>query len=165
MHGMKSIKNKVLISQKGFTLIEMLIVVAVIGILSAISYRYYNKYKINAEFSRMESQLRETMLAVNKYRAEFGIYPGGNNTVVCNNLNNKTTLSCNLGNNFRHTVGPALEVRIRSDNVQGTYIIRVTTSAIPNGGTIWVNAPANEKNINCNIPRLPSCNHTSIPNI
>jgi type IV pilus assembly protein PilE len=55
--------------QKGFTLIELMIVVAIIGILAAIAYPAYQDYVIQAKRSDAMNSLSQARIDQEKFRA------------------------------------------------------------------------------------------------
>lgn len=55
--------------QKGFSLIELMIVVAVIGILAAVAYPAYQDYVIRAKRGEAMNALAELRIAQEKWRA------------------------------------------------------------------------------------------------
>ena len=61
--------------QKGFTIVELLIVIVVIAILAAITIVAYNGIKTQANFSSMRSDVTSVQKIVEMYGARNGHYP------------------------------------------------------------------------------------------
>ena len=64
--------------QQGFTLIELMIVVAIIGILAAIAIPAYQDYTIRAQVSEGLSLAAGSKTAVAEYYQDRGVMPLGN---------------------------------------------------------------------------------------
>jgi type IV pilus assembly protein PilA len=64
--------------QKGFTLIELMIVVAIIAILAAIAIPAYQDYTIRSQVSEGMSLADAAKTALAEYKANTGNWPGTN---------------------------------------------------------------------------------------
>ncbi len=66
--------------QQGFTLIELMIVVAIIGILAAIAIPAYSDYTIRAQVSEGLTLAGGAKAAVSEFTMDTGNFPTGNGT-------------------------------------------------------------------------------------
>ncbi len=62
-------------SNQGFTLLELIVVVAVLGILAAIAVQQFQIHRARAIDASMRSDLKNAALAMESYYGEFLSYP------------------------------------------------------------------------------------------
>lgn len=66
--------KKEMASESGFTLVELMIVVAIIGVLSAVAVPNFKKYQAKAKTSEAKVQLAAAYTAQQAFYGDFGIY-------------------------------------------------------------------------------------------
>ena len=92
--------------QSGFTLIEMLIVIAIIGILAAIAIPNFNRYRQNSFNAAAESDLRNTATSEEAYFVDHNDY--------CETLSNLET-------NYDLTISEGVQIDL--DVSQNAYTL------------------------------------------
>ena len=61
--------------KKGFTLVEIMVTVAIIALLAAISVPMYQKQRCKGEFADAQSCLADLSVRMENYRSNHGVYP------------------------------------------------------------------------------------------
>lgn len=67
----------ILRNRKGFTLIELMVVVVILGILASIAVQTFANTTDRANESKAKADVRTIMSALEIYRADVGSYPDG----------------------------------------------------------------------------------------
>jgi type II secretion system protein G len=92
--------------KKAFTLIELLIVVAIIAILAAIAVPNFLEAQVRAKVSRAKSDLRVSALALESYFVDNNSYPPANRAIAL--LSTPISYVTNAGGRDPFGVGRAL---------------------------------------------------------
>ena len=72
---MKTAKTFSLIGRRAFTLVEMLVVIAVIAILAAIIFPAFGTIKRRAAVQKAQTELKLVASAITNYKQQYGHYP------------------------------------------------------------------------------------------
>ncbi len=127
-------------NQKGFTLVELMVVVVIIGILVAIIIPIYNRVQDNAAMKSHEANLRTIDGAISMYVAEEGADPEDIDTLVeVGLLTEKPKIPSRIlsateegGNNKFLQETNSME--IDKSNNTAYYTIQKSNQTIPPGG-------------------------------
>jgi type II secretion system protein G len=88
-------------NNKGFTLVELMVVLLIIGILVAIAIPIYNSTQANAQKKACQTNLRTLDGAAAQYMAEQGNWPGNVNDLTSKNYI-KTAPKCPANTNANY---------------------------------------------------------------
>jgi len=122
--------------QKGFTLIELMIVVAIIGILAAIAIPAYQDYTIRTQASEGLAMASAVKAAVAEYRADKGAWPADAANALgwgANRPSGKYVTSIDVLNGvITVTYGG------QANTALGGTTANLTPGVTPSGDVVWV---------------------------
>jgi type IV pilus assembly protein PilA len=98
--------------QKGFTLIELMIVVAIIGILAAVAVPQYQDYTVRSQVSEGLTMAGEFKTAISDFVADRGRFPGA--------LGSLTSLS-SVATNYSGSYVTQIDIGTNPGVIQITY--------------------------------------------
>ena len=135
--------------QHGFTLIELMIVVAIIGILAAVAIPAYQDYTIRSQVSEGLSLAKEVQTAIGDFRADRGRMPP-----------NHASAGLTAGN----LISGSYVVSITADNAGGIAIVygNKANAAITNG-VITLGAATPGGNATSSSPITWVCGNSALP--
>ena len=155
--------------QKGFTLIELMIVVAIIGILAAIAIPAYQDYTIRAQVTEGLNLMSDMKAGVAEWYAQEGSWPsspmqlGISGGASAKSGKYVSAIDLNNGTIDRHLRHPGQQQHQRRT-------LSLAPMVSPNGDVIWVcgtrEAPSGAGDPSCAVPRpalraQPTCSRST----
>ncbi|WP_238945798.1 pilin [Vandammella animalimorsus] len=122
--------------KNGFSLIELMVVVAIVGILASVAIPAYQSYVGRAQLAEAFSLASSARSAMHEFHDRAGAWPSSNMSAGLaspGSISGKYVASVTIS-------GPNIVAQMRSSNVTAGLAgktLTLTTSVHPNGSYVW----------------------------
>ncbi|HEY4342312.1 MAG TPA: pilin [Steroidobacteraceae bacterium] len=133
---------------KGFTLIELMIVVAIIGILAAVAIPQYQDYTVKAKLSKVTGVAAPIKTALALYNQEQGAFPTADGATTWSSIGLSTAPTTTTEVSDIHWTGTTNPVNatdglaLTLDNIKATTVntgIITMSPAVGSTAIVWTN--------------------------
>lgn len=123
--------------QNGFTLIELMMTMAVIGVLSSLSYWFYKIYVIKAQIIEGLSLSQQAQRLVNDYKDSTGEWPANSSDLYLNSINGKYVTSVEVSSGSTPSVIVVTFGNQANLEIAGKTVLMTATPHLE-GNVSWV---------------------------